>query len=261
MEKITSRKNEFIRYVRRLGTDGGFRREASSFVCDGEKLLAEALAHGAPITAVLWRDAPGMELDCARQYVVPGELLDYVSPLKNSGGVVFTVRSSPWAPAAPGKTLVAETIQDPGNLGTILRTANALNVDTVILTGECADVYHPKTIRAGMGAVFRQRVYEMDRQELRDYLTAHGQRLLGAALTPGARDIRSLSLQNTAVAVGSEGRGLSPQLLALCDGELIIPMNGACESLNAAVAAAIILWELTRGDAEAAGGRRAQSIR
>lgn len=139
-----------------------------------------------------------------------------------------------------------ETIQDPGNLGTILRTANALSVDTVILTGDCADVWNPKTVRATMGAVFRQRFYEMERGEMRDYLARHGLKLYGAALSDRAGDLRRVDLRAAAVAIGSEGQGLSKELLALCDGELIIPMNAQCESLNAAVAAAIVMWELTR---------------
>ena len=245
-ETLTSRKNELIRRVRLLGADRAFRREAGEFVCDGTKLLREALAHGAFITTALWSGEPTENIPGAALYRVPPELLDYVSPLKNAADVVFTVKIRPWAPAPPGRALVVETIQDPGNLGTILRTANALNIDTVLLTGDCADPYNPKTVRATMGAVFRQRFYEMERGELRDYLTAHGCRLYGAALSDSAADIRSVYLQGAAVAVGSEGRGLSEELLALCDGRIIIPMNENCESLNAAVAAAIIMWELTK---------------
>ena len=253
MEKLTSRKNELIRHIRRLGADRAYRRETGEFVCDGEKLLDEALRHGAEITAVLWSGAPGMagnEIPGAAQYPVPPELLDYVSPLKSAAGVVFTARIRPFGErpedAPPGRTLVLETIQDPGNLGTILRTANALRIDTVVLTGDFADPYGPKAVRAGMGAVFRQRFFALEQGALRDYLTAHGLRLYGAALSPAAADVRALDLRGAAVAVGSEGRGLSPELRAKCDGELIIPMNAECESLNAAVAAAIIMWELSR---------------
>lgn len=246
MERLTSRKNDIVRRVRLLGADREARRDAGEFVCDGTKLLREALKHGAEITAALWAAEPSADIPGAAQYRVPQELLDYVSPLKAAADVVFTVKMKPWPPAPPGKTLVVETIQDPGNLGTILRTANALNVDTVILTGDCADVYNPKTIRATMGAVFRQRFYEMERGALREYLTAYRLRLYGAALSPEASDVRSLDLRRAAVAVGSEGRGLSGELLSVCDGRLIIPMNEQCESLNAAVAASIIMWELTR---------------
>ncbi|MBR1659293.1 MAG: RNA methyltransferase [Oscillospiraceae bacterium] len=246
MERLTSRKNEIIRRIRLLGADPAARRETGEFVCDGEKLLDEALRHGAEITRVLWAGGPGAAVPGAAEYSVPQELLDYVSPLKHAARVVFTAKMRRWPPAEPGRALVLETVQDPGNLGTILRTANALRIDTVILTGDCADPWGPKTVRAGMGAAFRQRVYEMEREEMRAYLSAHGLRLYGAALSDRAADIRTLDLKRSAVAIGSEGRGLSPALRSLCDGEAIIPMNEDCESLNAAVAAAIIMWELAK---------------
>ena len=246
MERITSRKNPLITHIRTLLKDRSYRREKGEFVCDGVKLLKEALLWNAEITTVLWSEEPSVRVDCRAQYAVSEELLGYVSPLKSAAGVVFSVRIKQWDVVAPGRTLVVETIQDPGNMGTILRTANALGMDTVILTGDCADVYNPKTVRATMGAVFRQRFYEMDRQTMRDYLTAHGIRLYGAALSDTSRDIRQLSLERVAVAIGSEGRGLSDALLAMCDGELIIPMSEQCESLNAAVAAAVIMWEISR---------------
>lgn len=246
MERITSRKNEIIRRLRRLGAEKDARREAGEFVCDGEKLLGEALRSGAEIGTVLWAGEPSAEVPGAAQYLVPEELLDYASPLKSAARVLFTVRMRPAAPAPPGRTLVLETVQDPGNLGTVLRTAEAFGIDTVILTGDCADPYHPKSVRATMGAVFRQRFCEMEREKLRVFLSGHALKLYGAALSDQAEDIRGLDLSGAAVAVGSEGRGLSEALLSLCDGELVIPMSGKSESLNAAVAAAIIMWEMTR---------------
>lgn len=246
MEKLSSRQNKIIAHIRRLGSDRSYRRECSQYVCDGEKLLREALEWGAEITDALWCAEPSVKLpDTVRQYAAPQELLDYASALKNCPGVLFSVRQKHWPPEPPGRTLVLETIQDPGNLGTILRTANALSVDTVILTGECADIYNPKTVRAAMGAVFRQRVYELPRERLRAHLSENALRLYGAALSDTAADIREMNLENTAVAIGSEGSGLSRELLEMCDGQLIIPMSPSCESLNAAVAAAIVMWELT----------------
>ena len=246
MERLTSRKNDTVRRLRLLGADRAVRREAGEYLCAGGKLLREALRHGAEVTTVLWGAAPDAEVPGAAQYAVPRELLDYVSPLKNTSDVIFAVKIRHWPPAPPGRALVLETVQDPGNLGTILRTANALGLDTVILTGSCADPYGPKAVRAGMGAVFRQRFYEMARAEARDYLRRHGLRLAGAALSERAGALQGVDLRDTAVAIGSEGQGLSPELLGLCDSELIIPMRGDCESLNAAVAAAIIIWEITK---------------
>ena len=246
MEKISSRHNKIISHIRRVGSDRTYRRDCGEYACDGEKLLREAVKWGANVKTALWCAEPSVKLpDTVRQYAAPQELLDYATALKNCPGVLFTVEPMPCPPIAPGRTLVLETIQDPGNLGTILRTANALGMDTVILTGECADLYNPKTVRAAMGALFRQRVYELTRGQTREYLSENGLRLYGAALSDTSADIRTLNLDRTAVAIGSEGSGLSRELLEMCDGQLIIPMNPACESLNAAVAAAIVMWELT----------------
>ncbi len=247
MEQLSSRQNKLVAHVRKLGADKSYRHACGEAVCDGLKLLREAVMWGVDILSVLWVGESELELpESVRQYSVPAELLDYASPLKNSHGPLFTFRMPEWPMTAPGRCLVLETVQDPGNLGTILRTANALNMDSVILTGDCADIYNPKTVRAAMGAVFRQRVLRMERNEMRDYLSTHGMSLYGAALSDTSRDIRAVSLEKAAVAIGSEGKGLSAEFLSLCDGEIIIPMNEQCESLNAGVAAAIVMWELCR---------------
>lgn len=247
MEKLSSRQNKIIAHVRKLGADKAYRHQQGEAVCDGIKLLREAVMWGVEITAVLWAGEAAFALpEGVRQYSVSQELIDYASPLKNSQGALFTFRMPRWPLTEPGRCLVLETVQDPGNLGTILRTANALNMDSVILTGDCADIYNPKTIRAAMGAVFRQKVHCMERGEMREYLSAYGINLYGAALSESSQDIRRIGLEKAAVAIGSEGKGLSREFLALCDGQVIIPMNEQCESLNAGVAAAIVMWELTR---------------
>lgn len=237
-----------IRHFRALAADGAYRREQGQYLCDGMKFLREALRFGARIEAVLWRDAPqDVEgLDCP-QYTAPCELYDYASPMVNSPGPLFTVAIR--GCAKPGKlpnALILENVQDPGNVGTVIRTADAFRIGAVILTGQCADLYHPKTVRATMGAIFRQKVLFMDREFLKPFLEDMGLPLYGAALSPTARDLREVPVKNAAVAIGSEGRGLSRELLSLCDGELIIPMNPDSESLNAAAAAAVILWEMAR---------------
>lgn len=248
MEHLTSRKNPVIRHLRELSMDRACRRESGEFVCDGEKLLGEARRAGAEITAILCQaDRPGDAPAGAAVYTAPRELLAYASPLENSAGPVFSVRVRPLPESAPGRVLLLENVQDPGNIGTVLRTAAAFGIGLVALVDGCADPYNPKTVRASMGAIFRQAFCELSREELPARLRAWGLPLYGAALDAKARDIRALPLSRCAVAVGNEGRGLTPELLALCDEKLIIPMTPESESLNAAVAASIIMWEMTRG--------------
>ena len=249
MEMLTSRKNAYIRHLRALAADGAFRREQGEYLCDGLKTLREALRFGAEVRSVLWKEQgePVEGLDCTAQFVAPAELFDYASPMANSPGPLFCA-AIPQIPELPRirSALVLENVQDPGNVGTVVRTANAFGIDAVILVGACADLYQPKTARATMGAVFRQRVLTMELDALCAYLKEQGLPLYGAALSERARDVRGLELRGAALAVGSEGRGLSTELLARCEETVIIPMRPESESLNAAVAAAILMWEMYR---------------
>ncbi len=247
-EKLSSRQSGVIRRIRELARNGAVRREEGIFLCDGEKLLREAMRSGAEPICVLWK---GKRLsgypDFAVEYLLSDELYDYVSPMNNSPGPLFSVRMPEEDQATELRSaIVLEGVQDPGNVGTVLRAADAFGIDAVIMLEGCADCYAPKTVRAGMGAVFRQRVLHMSRTEIVGFCHAVGLPLYGAALTDNASDLRELSLSRAAVAIGSEGKGLSRELLACCDGELIIPMSGEAESLNAAVAAAIVMWEMRR---------------
>ena len=250
MENITSRKNKIAVHLRALGREAAYRRQCGSFVCDGYKLLEEALNAGAEVECVLWRGKPMFALPPEIEaYTAPDELFDYVSPLKNSPGPVFSLKMPRQAEELPGRrVIILENVQDPGNVGTVVRTAKALGYDAVVLTGACADLYSPKTARATMGAIFRQCVLHLSAEELRPLLAARGLRLFGAALTEQAVDIRRTALSDCAVCIGSEGRGLSREMLELCDGQLIIPMQPDSESFNAAVAAAIVMWETVRTD-------------
>lgn len=240
MEIIRSRQNDIVKHFHALGADGENRRAAGEFLCAGEKLLNEALAAGARVTMLLWAK-PVEELP---HRVVTKEILDYVSPLKNSDGPVFTVALPEAKPGRAENAIVLENVQDPGNVGTVLRTADALGIDRVILCGACADPWSPKAVRATMGAIFRQSVLKCDLAGLKEALG--GLPLYGAALSETSQDIRRLPGKHVAIAIGNEGKGLSDELLALCDGHVIIPMQECAESLNAAVAAAICMWELKR---------------
>ena len=249
MERLTSRKNEYIRHLRSLAADREYRRGQEEFVCDGLKLLKEALCFGAEVTSVLWKDRaePLGELESIPQYIAESELFDYASPMKNSPGPLFTVKIPVQdADSALRNAIILETVQDPGNVGTVIRTANAFGIDAVILTGECADLYNPKTVRSTMGAIFRQKVLTVDLRELQDILKRNALPLCGAALHHDSALLTEVNIKSSAVAVGSEGRGLSEELLSLCEKTVFIPMQPDSESLNAAVAASVIMWEMAK---------------
>ena len=248
MERIASRKDPRLRRFRRLGREREFRAGTGEFLCDGEKLLTEALLNGAEVTAVLYREKrPGQPPANAEAYTAADEIFDFASPLVNSPGPLFTVKMHTISPEkTPERVMVLENVQDPGNVGTVLRTAAALGTDLVVLTGDCADLYNPKTVRAAMGALFRQPVAELSLAALGSSLREWGLPLYGAALSPDSADVRTVPLGRAAVAVGNEGGGLSGALLEICDKRIIIPMTPGSESLNAAVAAAVLMWEMAR---------------
>ena len=255
MESITSRKNPIIKRLRALAADAALRRDTGETVLDGLKLLGEAMASGAVITAVLAGEGTalpeGLEGRLAAEGAgllrAPDALVSYASPVMNSPGPVFSVRlpSRP-APERPELAVVLEDVQDPGNVGTVIRTANAFGFDAVILTGGCADPTSPRAVRATMGAAFRQCVLELAPEELAGRLVAWKMPMFGAALGAGAMDIREMPRGRAAVAIGNEGHGLSGGLKAMCDGLIIIAMAPGSESLNAAMAAAVAMWELAR---------------
>ncbi len=250
MEEIKSRKNPLIAHVRKLAADRAYRRQCNEFVCEGEKLLNDALRSGAKIKAVIANEIKDYALpENTRIVVVPRDIMESISTLKTPGNVVFTCELSREAADISGRRhILLENLQDPGNVGTIIRTANALGFDTVILLGDCADPYNPKTIRASMGAVFRQKILEIDYEDL--FAIKEKIKKPFYASLPGdkAEDIRKTGLREGVLTIGNEGTGLSDVLIDLCEERITIPMQPGCESLNAASAAAVLMWEMRRSD-------------
>lgn len=247
MEKITSRKNEYLLHLKKLAADGAYRRACGEFLCDSPKLLDEAVKWQAKISTVISTD--GVELGGVRCVTVPEDVMASVSPMKTPQGVLFTCKMP--ETEVPEKLtgqryVVLDGVQDPGNVGTVLRTLDAFDGDGLILLAGCADIYSPKTVRATMGAVFRRPVYTMTAQEMKALLKRSGIPLYGAALRDDTVDAREVSYRPSAIAIGSEGRGLTDEVLALCDRTIRIPMSVRCESLNAAIAASVLLWESYR---------------
>lgn len=246
-ERITSRANPLCAHFRKLASSRAYRQEAGEFLCDSPKLLREACLWGAPVRTVL--HTPGVplpDLNGADVREVSESVMAAVSPMETPQGVVFTcAMAPPPLPTClePGRYLVLDGIQDPGNTGTILRTADAFDCRAVFLLPGCADLYSPKTLRSAMGAHFRSAQWSCTLEDAAALFRAAGVPLYAAALGPDTADVRRADLTSAALVIGSEGRGVSPQALAACQGTVQIPMSGRCESLNAAVAAAVLLWE------------------
>jgi len=253
METITSRQNPLCTHIRKLASSASYRRQKGEFLCDSPKLLEEILLRGADLHAVVCTEDAALPPIPAgvRVVAVPADVMESLSPAKTPQGVlsVCGMPDRKLPEVLPGKRyVVLDGVQDPGNVGTILRTADAFSADGLLLVNGCADLYNPKTIRATMGAVFRCPVWSCDAPALRALLTASGLPLYGAALRAETIDARDADYTRCAIAIGSEGRGLSGQMLDFCDRTVLIPMRAHCESLNAAVAATVLLWEAARND-------------
>ena len=245
-ETITSRRNPLLAHTKKLLTSRAYREKSGEFAADGVKLLAEAARWYPGLHTVIAEEH--VELcklsDTVRVVRVPRDVMQSVSLMDAPQGAIFLCRLPERKPGTilPG-TLLLDGIQDPGNLGTILRTADALEVPVVLLDG-CADTYNPKTVRASMGAVFRTQPVKADWAEVRAACGVAGIPVAVTALSQRAKDLRQADLRGMAVVIGSEGQGVRREILESADGELIIPMNKRCESLNAAVAAAIVMWQM-----------------
>ena len=244
-QRITSRKNPLLQQVKKLLSSKKAREEAGLFAADGTKLLKEAVTYFPGLDTVILSD--GVEADVpesVRVIRVPGDVMESISPMQSPQGALFLCRlpeKKGFVPE-PGMLLL-DGIQDPGNLGTILRTADALDVKVALLEG-CADPYSHKVVRSSMGAVFRTEVIQSTWETVKTACAEAGIPIGVTALSDRAKDLRQSDLKNMAVVIGSEGQGVRKEILDNADAELIIPMNPHCESLNAAVAATIVMWQM-----------------
>ena len=244
-QRITARKNPLLQQVRKLLSSRKDRENAGLFVADGTKLLQEAVRFCPGLDTVILSDGVEAQVpDHVRVIRVPGDVMESISPMQTPQGALFLCRlpeKSEFVPK-PGMLLL-DGIQDPGNLGTILRTADALDIPVALLEG-CADPYSHKVVRASMGAVFRVPVVQTTWSNAAESCRGAGIPVGVTALSDRAKDLRCSDLSSMAVVIGSEGRGVRREILDGADAELIIPMNPHCESLNAAVAATIVMWQM-----------------
>lgn len=244
-ERITARKNPLLQQVRKLLSSRKERESAGLFVADGTKLLAEAVKWWPGLEAVILSDGVQAEVpEHIRVVTVPRDVMESISPMQSPQGALFLCRLPERKEFVPKPgMLLLDGIQDPGNLGTILRTADALEIPVVLLEG-CADPYSHKVVRASMGAVFRNVPVQTTWEQAKAACGKAGIPVAVTALSDRAEDIRSAKVENMAVVIGSEGQGVRREILDAAQAELIIPMNPNCESLNAAIAAAIVMWQM-----------------
>lgn len=229
-----------------------YRRAEGLFLCEGVKLAKEALAAGAVRFLLVREDAPALcgdmiaGLGDAQLMVLSDGPFSKISTERAPQGVIAVCacdalrsREKPH-----GAVFMCSAVRDPGNLGTIIRTAAAFGYDAILLH-DCVDVCNPKTVRASMGGIFRTALVPVDDPvEAITGLRHDGRRVFAAALGERSRVLGEFDIRPSDVfVVGNEGHGLATSVIAACDSPVVIPMSGGVESLNAALASCVILWE------------------
>ena len=250
MDIISSTKNEKIKELAKLQTAKG-RKKAGLYLLEGEHLVEEAIKEKAPIELIVVSSNRMedyqylLEQTEIKVLVVSQEVFQKLSMTETTQGILAAVKIENQAePPCTGRIIVLDAVQDPGNLGTIIRTADAAGFDAVVLGAGTVDLYNDKVIRSMQGSHFHIPVFQAD---LREYLPVLKKQGVEVAVTALHRDSKDYSIlqgkSDVAIVVGNEGQGVSSEVIDLADIVVTIPMFGKAESLNVAIASALLMYK------------------
>lgn len=238
---ITSVHNEHIKELARL-KEKKYRDETRTFLVETKHLVLEAFKAGL-IKELILEQNEIFPLDVPTLYVSK-EVLKKLSSMESPSNVMAVVNQREVAEIYGEKILILDRIQDPGNLGTIIRSSVAFNIDTIICSKDTVDVYNPKVVRASQGMMFHIPIIVRETANVINELKKLDYKIVGTKVTNG-KDVRKSAIySHFALVIGNEGQGISRNIEELCDEYLYIRMNEKCESLNAGVAASILLYEI-----------------
>ena len=248
MEELTSLKNPKVLLWRSL-KDKKAREQHQAFLVEGVRMVRDALAVGLVPLALLLRDGftPGFPLPSdAPLYVLPDHVFQSVCDTKTPQGVAAVLPLKVRSASGP-RLLALDGLQDPGNVGTIVRTADAAGFDGVLLSPDCADLFSPKVLRATMGSLFHLGFsFPVSLPEALNDLKSRGYSVLSSQLDGSPFFEREKVASSFVLIIGNEGNGISLPVRETATHRLALPMRGDAESLNAAVAAGIMMYDLTR---------------
>jgi len=254
MQVISSKSNDQVKYVKKL-SQKKFRDENSEFIIEGIKILKEAIQENAKIKTVyveetkkddMFKELP--ELNNLEVVLVSQQAFQEMSDVKTPQGVIAIVEKEDDNTILYDEdvSLMLDDIQDPGNIGTIIRTADSLNIKQIIVSENTADIYNPKVVRSTMGAIFRVNViYVKSLIETISNLKSHGKNIYVTDLNTDS-SIYDVNFKDSVIVIGNEANGVSEEVKKEATQRVKIPMVGKTESLNAAVATSIILYEAYR---------------
>ena len=266
---ISSRNNNIVKWAASLSEKKG-RVAEGAFIAEGEKLVFEAIRAALPVTHVFVTEDRSEEFlsrlclelcddkfEKTAIYILSDSAFEKISTEKSPQGIICVIKhldffrnmdiiyKEEFFLHEGERALALCSLRDPGNLGSVIRSAVAFGVEHIILTSDCADIYNPKTVRSAMGSLFKIKVTSVD--NFKSFISASkevGRRVFAAELTENARSLKELDVSsNDIFIIGNEGHGIPSDVSALCSGSIYIPISQKTESLNASVAAAIFMWE------------------
>ena len=231
---ITSLQNEHVKYWYSL-REKKVRDKERRFLIEGDHLISEAKKQNLVIETI-------SIVDHNADFFVTKEIMEKISMQQSISYNAAVVRFIP-EDSISGNVMVLDGIQDPGNLGTIIRSCIAFGFTNIILSNTSVDLYNPKVIRATEGMIFHINVLRRNLVEFIPSLKKLGYKIVGTDVVNGS-DIKAIDKENIALVLGNEGNGVSNEVKSLCDSFVYIKMNNACESLNVGVAASILMYEV-----------------
>lgn len=258
MKEILSKDNKLIKYISKLQSNSKFRREEGCFVAEGLRVCVEAALSNAKVLSVLVTETAlnkhqaelKLLLECADEvYLTSDKAMSAACETKSPQGVICVIKTLDNIidlDTINNKYILLENVQDPSNLGTILRTADALGVSGVIMTSDCCDIYSPKVCRGAMGALYRVpfTIVESASVFINEF-NKNGKSF--AAVVRNADSVTDADFSsNVLIAIGNEGNGLTEETINACTSKITIKMCNNAESLNAGIAAAILMWEMIK---------------
>ena len=238
---IESKENKKIKYLNKL-RNTKFMNEEKKFIVEGNHLVNEAKLSNLLLETYSTNDIDYGVLN----NVVTKNIMNYISSLPSSSDVIGICKFKEENNNIGNKIIILDNVQDPGNLGTIIRSANAFNVDSVILSKNSVSKYNEKVIRATQGMIFKTNVLVRDLNTFIPYLKENGYDVYGSDVNNGIDIKDALLNKKVAIVMGNEGKGISNDIRNLLDKNIYIKINDSCESLNVSVAASIIMYELNR---------------
>lgn len=251
MNYIRSRDNGLIKWVRSLSRKK-YRSQYRSFLSEGYKLVNEAIENDIEVSYLFMSESFFVEnsektlfVDEEKTYIVEDSTFRSMGTMKNPEGIIAVLKMKEEEEIEADRILLLDSIRDPGNMGTIIRSCEAFGFTKVLTYGDCVDIYNPKTLRGSMGSIFRVDVTDVDLDGVKE-LQREGYYLYATDINDSVEVGSVQRKYKTILAIGSESHGVSEEILELANSVINIPMGGRLNSLNAAIAASIAMYEFSK---------------